>query len=68
MSKAVSFLHVLVIAPGLLLLASLTVPPPAWARLALVLVAIFALIKHLPHILKETKKEKDAAALLFANA
>lgn len=67
MSKAVSLMHVLVIVPGLLLLASLTVPPPAWVRLALVLVAAYALMKHLPRILKvKTKKENDAALLYGA--
>jgi hypothetical protein len=44
-------MHVLVIVPGLLFVASLTVPPPLGLRIALALVAAYALAKHLPRVL-----------------
>lgn len=44
-------MHVLVIAPGLVYLAGLSTPPPAAARAALVLVAAYALARHVPRVL-----------------
>lgn len=57
--NAVSLMHVLAIAPGLLWLSTRTEPLPAWVRLALALVAAYALVKHLPRLLKKKKKKKD---------
>jgi hypothetical protein len=54
--NAVSLMHVLVIAPGLLWLAARTGPPPRGVRLALALVAAYALAKHLPRVLKTKQK------------
>jgi hypothetical protein len=48
----VSAMHVAVIAPGLLALSLLNGPPPEWARWCLRLVALYAVVKHAPRLLK----------------
>jgi hypothetical protein len=48
-------MHVLVIAPGLVYLAGLSAPPPPAARLALALVAAYALAKHLPRVVRRKR-------------
>ena len=50
MPNTVSLMHVLVIAPGLVYLAGLSAPPPLGVRVALALVAAYALAKHLPRL------------------
>jgi hypothetical protein len=47
----VSAMHLAVIVPGLVALSLLDAPPPAWVRWCLRLVALFAVVKHLPRVL-----------------
>ena len=51
----VSAMHVAVIAPGLLALSLLNGPPPEWARWCLRLVALYAVVKHAPRLLKRRR-------------
>jgi hypothetical protein len=48
--KFVSAMHLAVIVPALVALSALDAPPPRWARIALRLAALFAVIKHLPRL------------------
>jgi len=52
----VSAMHVAVIAPGLLALSLLNGPPPEWARWCLRLVALYAVVKHAPRLLKQVTR------------
>jgi len=51
----VSAMHVAVIAPGLLALSVLDAPPPEWVRWCLRLVALYAVVKHAPRLLKRRR-------------
>ena len=50
--EIVSAMHLAVIVPGLIALSVLNEPPPAWVRWCLRLVALFAVVKHLPRVFR----------------
>lgn len=62
MVSVVSLLHVGVLVPGLLYLASLDSPPPAWLRAAAAVAAAAALVKHAPRLKPRAQARAQARA------